>query len=368
MAHWSVLASFFVPVLLQAAGTYYDELDTTKPLRYALHDLIDDHTVVPYSSSSPDAKDAFSTLDVDPVTPGNVILIYSRRSNLLDVSDVNREHLWPNSYGLDSVPPAYSDLHNLKPCDSNVNSSRGNKVYDVSDRNADSFRTPGHAEAPGTTADSDSWEPPPEVRGDVARAAFYMATRYIGDVIGEPDLVLTDDLTKVDANSNYFGKLSTLLQWHEDDPPDDQERQRNDLVHQNFQGNRNPYIDHPEYAAMVFNDHTDIDGDGLDNFDEVFAHRTDPTKADTNGDGISDGKMVETGVPPNINLRPLFDSIIQETHFRAGGVVVERVGDSYQIKLTIEKSDDLKSWTTHQEETILIDAGAGKQFLRVKVE
>ena len=66
--------------------------------------------------------------------------------------------------------------------------------------------------------------------------------------------------------------------------------------------------------------------------------------------------------------RPLFETVIEETRFRAGGVLVEKVGDKYQIKLTIQKSDDLKAWIDYHEETILIDGVDGKQFLRVKVE
>jgi hypothetical protein len=207
-----------------------------------------------------------------------------------------------------------------------------------------------------------------EVRGDVARAAFYMATRYIGDVDGEPDLVLTNDMDKVTSESNFFGRLSTLLQWHKDDPPDDYERARNDLIHSEYQGNRNPYIDRPEYAEMVFADTTDEDADGLTTFDEVFLYRTDPKKADTNGDGLPDGLAVDKGINPLLDLKPLLDSIVEDTHFRNGGILVEKVGDQYQVKLTIEKSEDLKTWTVYQEQTILIDAGSGKNFLRVKME
>jgi len=346
----------------EALEEYY-QLDESKPLRYALHDLIDDHDLVTYDN----AKAPLQELDADPNTTGNVIYIYS----LLSVDGTAswwKEHLWPNSYGLDDQNPAHSDLHNLRPSDSGVNRSRSNKVYDWSDSADSSFKNPAHANAPLATSDSDSWQPPESVRGDVARAAFYMATRYIGDELGEPDLVLTDDLGLVSRYANYFGKLSTLLQWHEADPPDDQERLRNDLIHEKYQGNRNPYIDRPEYAELVFNDHADPDNDGLTTFEEVFIHKTDPKKSDSNGDGLSDGQLVSHGIPPTLNLDSLLGSVVEDTHFRSGGILVERVGDQYQLKLTIEKSDDLKTWTTYQEQTILIDAEVGKQFLRVKVE
>ena len=91
-----------------------------------------------------------------------------------------------------------------------------------------------------------------KVKGDVARMVFYMATRYEG-TNGEPDLELIDYLP---ANNNtsdpVYAKLSTLIQWHYEDSVDDWERQRNDIIYYDFQNNRNPFIDHPEYVALIW--------------------------------------------------------------------------------------------------------------------
>ena len=99
--------------------------------RSALHDIINDHSVITYSSNNPDTADALAKLDADPNNPNSVILIYSRRSEAISnfgtSSGWNREHLWCNSYGIDKRGPAYSDLHNLKPADASVNSARSAK-------------------------------------------------------------------------------------------------------------------------------------------------------------------------------------------------------------------------------------------------
>lgn len=240
------------------AGYYDSALSKTGPeLRQALHLIIRGHIVIPYSSTSnPDTADALMALDEDPANTNNVILTYSGLSAPKTVFGLptgwNREHLWPNSYGLDSRVPAYSDLHNLRPADANVNSARGNKLFDISDTNSPSYRIPGYPEAPDTSTDADSWEPPPSTKGDIARALFYMAVRYTGDTNNEPALHLTDWLDQITSSTNLMGRLTTLLLWHIADPVDDTERLRNDRVFNLYQHNRNPFVDRPEWVEAAF--------------------------------------------------------------------------------------------------------------------
>src|SRR6266496_1041937 len=115
-------------------------------LRSALHQIILDHHVIHYSGGATDVTAALKVLDQDPNNTNNVILIYSGRSDpaaKFNASDGwNREHLWCNSYGLDSSEPAYSDLFNLRPEDVNVNSARGNKYYDTSNTNDANYAYP----------------------------------------------------------------------------------------------------------------------------------------------------------------------------------------------------------------------------------
>jgi endonuclease I len=249
------------PIIASAAPPtgYYTTAEgkSGDDLRTALHTIIRNHHVIPYSSSTKiDTSDALKVLDQYSADTNYVVEIYTGSNELASTfgltSGWNREHQWCDSYGLDGVQPAYSDLHNLKAIDANVNSARGNKYYDISDTNAPSYRFPAHAEAPLCSTDSDSWEPPYFQQGDIARALFYMATRYTGDVTNEPALILTDSVMLIDSTNAYMGKLSTLLAWHNADPVDTAEQLRNDRVYSLYQTNRNPFVDHPEWVNLTF--------------------------------------------------------------------------------------------------------------------
>jgi hypothetical protein len=89
------------------------------------------------------------------------------------------------------------------------------------------------------------------VKGDIARALFYMATRYIGDVGNEPALHLTDTTAQITSTTNFMGRLNTLLRWSQSDAVDAAELLRNDRVY-SYQTNRNPFVDHPEWVAKAF--------------------------------------------------------------------------------------------------------------------
>lgn len=226
----------------------------------ALHAIIATGTTnIPYSSSTRfDTSDALKWIDENPANTNEVVLIYSQLTALKSVFGLttgwNREHCWPDSYGLDDVEPAFSDLHNLHAIDSNVNSSRGNKIYDESSA---PITSPAHAEAPGCTADPDSWQPADWCVGDVARTILYMATRYWGDRTNEPALFLTENPAAATATTNLMGRLSTLLYWNALDPVSDVERLRNDRV-EALQGNRNPFVDHPEFVPAIWGDITTL--------------------------------------------------------------------------------------------------------------
>lgn len=228
---------------------YYDGTNdlTGDALKSALNNIIDNHTDYPYTSSSTDTWDILKESDRDPNNPDNVILIYTGWSvnaaqEYNDNTGWSREHVWAKSHGFPSESQdAYRDAHHLRPCDITVNSARGTKDFD----NGGS----PHSEATECNTDSDSWEPRDAVKGDIARMMFYMATRYEGEN-GDPDLELVD-YTGTSTDTPFFGKLSTLLQWNTEDPVDEFEQNRNEVVY-SYQGNRNPFVDHPEFVKAIY--------------------------------------------------------------------------------------------------------------------
>ena len=241
----SVTQSFSVTVSAEApaADGYYETANGLQgeALKAELHEIIDDHQQLSYSQ----VWDALKMTDEDPNNPNNVLLLYSgeSRSKLLNggnVGDWNREHTWAKSHGdFGTAIGAGTDIHHLRPTDVQVNGLRGNLDFDYGGSTVSGcdgcLRTPA------------SWEPPNDVKGDVARMLFYMAVRYeSGDAV---DLELNEQLNN--GSAPYHGKLSVLLQWHAQDPVSNWEQRRNEKI-EAIQGNRNPFIDHPEWAESIW--------------------------------------------------------------------------------------------------------------------
>lgn len=268
---WAFLAAS--PALAQAPAGYYSPVDATNPttLRSTLHGVIDDHQIFPYTSGATDTWDILKLADEDPQNSGRILDVY-RNASYNKVSggggSYNREHTWPNSLGFpndDGKNYPYTDCHQLFLADIQYNGARGSLP----------FGNTGGTEWPtlqnggvGGAGDS-NWEGASRFevwsdrRGDIARALFYLDVRYDGSSHGgtgwsEPDLVLTDSAALINGSSTgsnesvaYMGYLSTLLAWHAADPVDAKELERNDVVF-GFQGNRNPFVDHPEWVDCLF--------------------------------------------------------------------------------------------------------------------
>lgn len=232
-------------------------------LKRSLHNIVRGHRRYAYS----ELWDIVAELDADPSTENHVVLLYSQRSQshahrdrgtrfdyasagytLID--SWNREHVWPKSHGFpEEKDTAYTDLHHIRPADRTVNSAKNTRSFHLSDKvyldNGNSVITRNKI-----GVNEWSWEPPDEVKGDIARMLFYMVVRYEGP---DYDLELVDEVVGRNTKEPIFGKLSTLLDWHQMDPVDAQERRRNDLVYLKYQGNRNPFVDYPEWVYLIWN-------------------------------------------------------------------------------------------------------------------
>ena len=276
--------------IANALTGYYTHVNTSSAsqLRCSLHQTIRGHTVYPYSNSAgTDVWKILEIADENPNNTGSILDVYRNHSYTKVTSRAgtgtgltyNREHTWPNSLGFGSttgnlgLPYApYTDTHMLYASDTTYNADRGNKPYGnctlasgCAERATE--LTNGAGGGTGVYPGNSNWLKTPDGnagtfqvwgkrKGDVARAVLYMAIRYEGGthpVTGqnEPDLEMTDDRSKIvitSASPAYMGLLTDLLQWHLADPPDAAERARNEVIF-SFQGNRNPFIDHPEWAT-----------------------------------------------------------------------------------------------------------------------
>jgi endonuclease I len=260
-----LLVVFATGALADPPSGYYDSVDFTNPatVRATVHNIIDGHTKIPYTSTSTDTWNVLELADQDPNNSTRIIDVYKNRTQEkfgAGNNFYNREHTWPKSYGFpddNSTNLPYSDCHMLMLCDVSYNSSRSNNIYDDCASGCNSYPADDYNGEVGVNyRNTTVWETWIGRRGDVARAQFYADVRYSGDTGVEPDLILTDNTNLIVAVSDnaslaYMGVLQTLIQWHYEDPVDDRERNRNDVV-QSFQGNRNPFIDHPEFVAYIF--------------------------------------------------------------------------------------------------------------------
>ncbi len=233
--------------------TYYNTATGTgATLQGQLHNIIDNHTIRSYG----DARSILQDTDVDPSDPDRMLLVYNRVS--LDVSVINpggsipgwdsgaswnREHTWPRSLGVGSSGADNSDLHQLRPSNPSINSSRGNR----------NFGGVFGAQSFGAVSDGGTkWYPGDADAGMIARQEFYMEVRYDGSDSNTVDLTLVNG--NPGTGSNTLGTLDRLIEWHYEAVPDDFELRRNDVIYDSYQFNRNPFIDRPEFVWSVFVD------------------------------------------------------------------------------------------------------------------
>ncbi len=145
---------------------------------------------------------------------------------------VNCEHVWPQSkFG--KASPMRADMHHLYPTLAMPNNKRGSYPFGM-------VKNPSYETSFGSRLGGHQYEPANPAKGNVARAVFYFVTRYYRENIFQ----------KTNSNDFFKSRLAMLMQWHEQDPPDEWEKRRNEQIFK-YQRNRNPFIDHPEFVQRI---------------------------------------------------------------------------------------------------------------------
>ena len=245
--------------LAQAPSNYYNSANglTGNELKVALHNIIKGHTSISYAQIwnaywSTDNKGNGIVWDMYSDRPnGNPPYTYHLGQDQCgsysgEGDCYNREHSWPSSWFNDQSTPR-TDLHHIFATDGYVNNRRSNYAFgevgsaswtSQNGSKLGSCKTPGFS---GTV-----FEPIDAYKGDFARAIMYMSVRYYGEDSGWG----SSDMTNKSVIKPWA--IAMLLRWNELDPVSQKEIDRNNAIYNDYQHNRNPFVDHPEYARMIW--------------------------------------------------------------------------------------------------------------------
>jgi len=245
-----------ISLLAQPPSNYYDSAEgkNGEELIQALHEIIDNHISLSYS----DLWDAF--YDTDRKDDGTVWDMYSTCSfTFFDDQDsgsggtseceyYNREHSFPASW-FGSSSPMYTDLFHIYPTDKKVNSVRANYPFgEVGSASYTSSNGSKLGSCSYTGYSGTVFEPTDEYKGDFARTYFYMVTRYYDNTQTWDSPMLNG--TNFPAFEEWA--LNLLIDWHELDPVSQKEINRNNAIYNDYQENRNPFIDNPDFVNDIW--------------------------------------------------------------------------------------------------------------------
>ena len=250
------------------SDSYYSNISGKKgdPLLEGLAKITrDNHTTY---TSYEQLKSELAISDQNPNNGSELLDFYTRWSvsSTWDDSVWNREHVWPKSLSNDTYENsgAGSDIHHIRPSISGINGFRSNRKF--ADLSTSASKYYYESKDTGCYYDTGLFEPADISKGDTARILMYLYMHYSTEVsenenksyVGE--LVITNIVDKGSYNSAW----DLLIAWNELDPVDDFERNRNDYC-ATVTGTRNPFIDHPEFATMIWDGSYSGDGALKDN-------------------------------------------------------------------------------------------------------
>jgi endonuclease I len=270
-AFFAVFLFFCQVVLGDIPSGYYDGAagKTGATLKTALYNIIKNDNHVSYT---PGLWNAFPTTDPRPDdgkvwdmysdipggTPPYEYTFITDQCGTGGVSNENtcysREHSFPKSWFGGEVQPMYTDLFHIYPVDQYVNNKRSDYPYGKVGTATWTSMNGGKLGNCVTTGYTGTvFEPRDEFKGDFARSYFYMATRYENVIAtwqnNNPNGAVVLDGTSYPVFQTWY--LNMLISWNTQDPVSQKEIDRNNAAYAQ-QDNRNPYIDHPEYVAMVW--------------------------------------------------------------------------------------------------------------------
>jgi len=339
----------FAYACAQIPAGYYDDAQGLQgyELKTALKEIINNQTVLSYNS----LNDYYSQTDKDLYyeNDNSLLDIYSEKPNGPDAYNYgfgegdqcgnynseadcwNKEHMFPQGFFNEQLPMR-TDLHQVLPTDGYVNNRRSNypfgKVGNASWTSTNGSKV-GSSANPGFNGTV--FEPIDEFKGDVARILLYFATRYEDQVTSsswdDPDADPSNPLNGTSDQVYEDWQIAIFLQWNEQDPVSQKEIDRNNKVYQ-IQGNRNPFVDHPEWVNAIWNPDAMSVSDLRSKSVQIYPNPVQNIlnlKSDLKIEKIElfdlNGKKVQS-VKPNAN-----DAKININHFSSG---------VYILKTTVE--------------------------------
>ena len=338
-----------------AVGNYYSSVtaDSGTQLLGQLHDLMvkthSDYTTYGDCSNPTYVK------KTDPGSSSSYVMEFYSQADI-DSSwgsgasgTWNREHVWPKSLsnGLwtdigNGGKGGGADMHHIRPAEVVVNSTRGNHKFGV----ASGGKTVYYKSIAAGKCDSsaDTFEPINDVKGDVARIVMYVYMHYNK----------ASNVSGSSSDNSYFGTLNfsnvmsaneteakkLLLEWNKADPVDDVERTRNEAVYE-IQGNRNPFIDHPEYAEAIWGDGTVTPNPGGDTSTTLTGLTISPSTLSIPVGGSQ--TLSVTATPSGASNAVTWTSSNQTVATVSGGTVTAKVEGTTTITATSTSNSAIKA-------------------------